>query len=417
MKGLDTFARKGTTGLHRMTAFVVMMCGVLVFMAKAFGTPYTTLEAISVLEKLSVVPATGKDKDVWRSNMVGHLHESYHVPRLFLESMSTSMLQRLARLCKERLIAHPRRTPKFLFAHPQNGLANRVRVVASAMAHAKDYGDRIVVVFWEKDRHMEAGLFDLFQDRNDLVVVSKLVDQWPFGTSRLGVDSAQWANIDTYNYMVAEEGAEKGREVIHDLSRSIYFRGCELLVTNDEKKMRRTSSKMLKQLKPVPEVLGLIRKFEARHGKLVNRIGVHIRTMSVRDEFKDFDPEREYGLESMERMEYWRSKSSLETFATEMRAQLEADPKATFFVSTDTPHVIGRLKEMFPGKVETMPLDQEQMCERKRDAACLRLALADLLSLSRTKLFLGSNFSSFTSMVLKYGVKAWRRVGIEFATE
>eukprot|EP00179_Madagascaria_erythrocladioides_P006167 CAMPEP_0198319558 /NCGR_PEP_ID=MMETSP1450-20131203/8665_1 /TAXON_ID=753684 ORGANISM="Madagascaria erythrocladiodes, Strain CCMP3234" /NCGR_SAMPLE_ID=MMETSP1450 /ASSEMBLY_ACC=CAM_ASM_001115 /LENGTH=464 /DNA_ID=CAMNT_0044022943 /DNA_START=126 /DNA_END=1520 /DNA_ORIENTATION=- len=362
------------------------------------------------------------EQETWRQERVELLHKLYAIPRIFLENMSVTMLQRLTRQCEERKYemmangAGKDAKPRLLIVHAQNGLGNRMRVVAGGMAWARANGPRVVVVVWEKDVHMQADFLDLFDDANDLVVVNGLNEVWPFTRAR--EQDVSWSTVDLYNYMETETMSNKGALVVNNMGKHIYFRACELITTESVKEMQRESARSLKQLKPVPAVANLLFAIERENGVLSKKIGVHIRQKSIKSEFSEsFDAETEYGKDSVDKMDYWRSKSSVETFIPEMREQLKRDPQATFFVGSDTPEVFFRLRAEFPGKISHLSLASAKDCENSRSLKCTQIALADLLALARTRLFLGSNFSSFTSMIVKLGVKAYRRVGIEFALD
>mmetsp|Transcript_25516 Transcript_25516/g.62070 ORF Transcript_25516/g.62070 Transcript_25516/m.62070 type:complete len:452 (-) Transcript_25516:49-1404(-) len=384
---------------------------------------FESLRPITVASVERNLPAPQVDGIGTRERTIQYLHDECDIPYLFLEHMSPKMLERLSEQFQEQQSslnqagARKDAKPRVLFIHPQNGLGNRMRVVGSGIAWAKSNGPRILIVVWEKDIHMQADFFDLFQDRDNLVVINKLSEAWPLENSHK--EDVAWNYIDMYNYMETEKYANKGALVVDDPIKHVYFRACELIATEDERAMQRASSRAMRQLRFATAVLNKVVEIERRHGTLSNKIGVHIRQMSVKDEFsRGFNATKEYGTTSLEKMEAWRSLSSLDTFAKEMRAQLKSNPASTFFVATDSPAVFDELDRMFPGKISSVDRREATACRAKRNLPCTRLALADLIALTRTELFLGSLGSSFTNMVVKlHHVPAYRRVGIEFAVE
>jgi len=342
------------------------------------------------------------------------LHEDYSVPLLFLQSMSESMMERMVRKLREVEARSGRAgvSGRALFVHPQNGLGNRMRVVGSAMGYAQVHEPRVVVVLWERDRHMDASFFDLFQDVNDLVVVDVLAENWAFWTAR-EKDEA-WKSVALYNYMPEEPESKRGQQVVDDREKHIYFRSTEIIVDDNFRRIQNAGNIAVRSLLPVQEVLKSVNSF----GPTNDTIGVHIRSLELHEEFpgdQGFQVDKEYGAQAKEKMSFWRKHCNAKNFIDEMKTHVAEDQSVQFYVAADSQEAIREIERAFPGRVSHMLAAGGTDCRSRRDVECNRRALVDLLVLSRSKMLLGSHWSSFTSTVISLGVKKWRRAGLEFA--
>ena len=105
---------------------------------------------------------------------------------------------------------------------PRNGLGNRLRAIASAMAVAA-YLRRPLVVAWESDSHCSCSLRMLFEEPFPFI----LLEDRPLasdGTPRAPAAVLDRAAFRVYNYMRFEEGGAKGEAIDDRDARHIYFR-------------------------------------------------------------------------------------------------------------------------------------------------------------------------------------------------
>lgn len=167
---------------------------------------------------------------------------------------------------------------------------------------------------------------------------------------------------------------------------------------------------MLRSLKPVDEVVSLVRQHE--HNGVDQMVGIHIRDRTLDRDIKNVNFGSEYGDAASREMEYWRKKSSYLTFIPEMRRLTQQNPTQRFYIATDTVEVIPKLETEFPGKIVHTP----RSCDG-RDGKCIRYALTDILCLAKTKELIGSNWSSFTEAASRIGGKSPRLAGRDFAKD
>mmetsp|Transcript_9185 Transcript_9185/g.18685 ORF Transcript_9185/g.18685 Transcript_9185/m.18685 type:complete len:753 (-) Transcript_9185:435-2693(-) len=332
------------------------------------------------------------------------LHDSFGVVWDLLGSLGLDQKRNLLREMSTKLHSTGVQ-PKILIADVQHGLGNRIRALGSAMAFAK-HTNRTLVVIWQADSHCNAHFPDLFQ--NDIVWSDRGL-HWPL-EENIKWDSL-WAKYKGYNYMEADgAGAKKGEFIKNDPEKHMYYRGAYIMECDDSLSSWERDNAEIASLVPSNEVLAILE--ERARDKLETRVGVHVRNMSLSADVKEIDPKKEYGDDATRTMDYWRAKSSIENFEKKMQEMLDADPTVSFYVASDTFDVTKRLMDKFPGRVAFQP----RSCD-SRDLGCLKYALVDMICLAKTKVLLGSNWSSFTEAVQRMGGKNTLLAGVDFAKD
>eukprot|EP00168_Porphyra_purpurea_P016614 TRINITY_DN5440_c0_g1_i1.p1 TRINITY_DN5440_c0_g1~~TRINITY_DN5440_c0_g1_i1.p1 ORF type:complete len:254 (-),score=91.48 TRINITY_DN5440_c0_g1_i1:83-844(-) len=180
----------------------------------------------------------------------------------------------------------------------------------------------------------------------------------------------------------------------------------------------------LRALIPVPSVLRRVESVQARVDSslapgsasaassgaargLATMVGVHIRSRSISTDIAGVTA-ADYSPTAAAITDYWRSVTGVSTFLTRMRA---APLNVRFFVATDSPGVYDALTEELDAS-RVVRLERPPCPDRT--AACVQLALADLLALSRTRLLLGSHWSSFSEAAGRLGNKRLLLAGLHF---
>lgn len=370
----------------------------------------TVLRATRVPANLRSLTPAHAVAHAWNLALGRRLHDEWEVPWDLLSSMESSVKERLLSRLVARGAAAKSSTaarPRLLVAHVQHGLGNRLRAYGSAAAYAAAT-DRELIVVWQADAHISANWTHLYDDSAH-VVLSSFLPKWPDMKGGASWDTA-WGAFSFYNYMEMDGGgAVKGQPIPHDPAKSIYFKGAYVMEPTEPKLSTwQAANDAIRALKPVPAVTEAVDGHVA--AGLTGRVGVHIRCKALAADIADVpDADAEYGITATATMQRWRSAASVDTFAAEMRALVEAEPKTRFYVATDTAAAAVALRTDFPGAID----NQRRDCDG-RDAACVVHALVDLLCLARTRALLGSNWSSFTEAAVRLGAPEPRLAGTHF---
>jgi len=341
------------------------------------------------------------------------LHAAHDVPWAFVRSLPPShQRELLRRLDAAGAVAPPDRKPRVLFLHVQFGLGNRLRSLGAGMALAAATGRELVLI-WERDVHLDATFHDFFT--NDLLCVERLRLGWPFDTRAddklAAVHALTFMRKDRVDVLSA--GAHV-LDVDAVASQHLYIKTAYVVRTTvplmedgSQAKPYSPVCLAMRTLTPVVPVLRLVEGNVANG--VADTIGVHVRSRSLaRDIVGLADPVAEYGSEkSLAVTEYWRNTTQLPAFVDKMRSF--NDSSLRFYVAADDAEAIAALTAAFPGRILHTPRSCD---DRGRD--CLRYALADMILLSRTKLILGSYWSSFTEAAMRLGSQKVHLAGVDF---
>lgn len=405
------------------------------------------------------------------------LVDAYMLPPLVVANMSQSTASRLYwKLVYADVVAALRAhheqpaagdTPTFqanarvLFVHTQNGLGNRLRALASGLALARATG-RVPVVVWERDAHLGASFYHLFETRafgsdietvlyKDLVVIESFPD-WP-------VVAARTPHWHPFNYMLKDGVGASHRLMSFDLPKAarkrpepanwmdsmggltatdkirvvkapstpsaaaksdiisqdahLYFKSAYVAIARPRLlSAPHHVNRELMVLQPSKAVMQIFAT-QDRAG-LSKAIGIHIRSRTLANDNVAVDTNCEYTTKGAETTNYWRSKSQLPVFINRMRSLTfsRRDQHTKFFVAVDDVELLKQLQKTFPGRILSIPRNCDD-----RDESCVLYAMADLLCLSRTRKIYGSNWSSFTEAAARLGNKRVYLSGVDFGKE
>mmetsp|Transcript_5127 Transcript_5127/g.15341 ORF Transcript_5127/g.15341 Transcript_5127/m.15341 type:complete len:688 (-) Transcript_5127:1761-3824(-) len=334
------------------------------------------------------------------------LHSDFHVPYAFLKAMPAAEKEKLVlNLIRKRSNrGEGAGKPTVMFAHAMHGLGNRIRALGSAMAVAKNTG-RVLVVIWEKDRHCEASFSDLFS--NDFPVIEKMIAEAPFTPFR--EKDGAWNYVNVYNYMELEPGAKKNELVTASPGKHVYYKGAYIMSAGKLSSWNGDNAE-LQKLVPSDDVQTIIDRMEDIDFKRV--VSVHIRNRGLDTDIEGVDSKKEYTKDGAKTMDFWRSKSNYKNFVAKMKEILRESPDTLFYLSSDTVEVLQVMKNLFPGRVYVT----ERTCD-SRSGDCAKYALADLYLLSKGRVVLGSNWSSFTEAAQRLGGLKGMLSGRDFAKD
>lgn len=383
---------------------------------ESVGSPPSVVELVEERERVAA----------WALALGRHLHDKYGLCWGFMTRLGVRDREYLLR----RLVAGSDRSEgptvhgRLVIVHVMHGLGNRLRALGSALGFARATG-RVVVAVWEADRHCEAKFEDLFErrllDGANIIVVDGIGVSWPFIGA--GMYDDMWEKWELYNYMVREgSGAKKDVEIYENSTRNVYFKAAYVMQTVPHRLGGWDSANAeLRKLRAVEEVRKTVKRFEERLGQ---SIGVHIRHLDSKADIQDLDANAEYGRVDAQVIDYWRTASRPESFVLGVRqalkeTQVEEDRGMVggVFLAADDSRWVEAMQKELGDLVWSLSDAGERLGCTKRSVGCLRKALADLLCLAKTRMVLGSMWSSFSEAAARLGGGELRFAGVDFGDE
>ena len=264
---------------------------------------------------------------------------------------------------------------KDIILEPFGGLANRMRVIASGLW----LGDKLhknIKLIWNLSPELNCPFESLFEPINNIEIVNKKFRYRYFRSVEYNNSIRQISRMTTKailtsNYNVFEDNNVKRIQAgeidiikIGNAFKKLYFITCEEFGNNFEK---------FKLFIPKPEIQKRINEYSDQfNGKT---IGVHIRST-------------DHAI-AMEQ-------SPTILFANRILNDLEQDPAANFFLSTDDPEIEFQLKTRFSHKIITI---EKEYSRNSHDG--IKDALVDFYCLANTQKIYGSYWSSFSDMAAR----------------
>lgn len=379
--------------------------------------PRTTQEQI-LSQELKTVPnypqyviynaaLIGRHKETKSIEKADHmLRHTFNIPNMLLQSMEpfTRRLLLLKLMSKRR---KGLKNPRVFFVHAQYGLGNRLRALGSAMAFARRT-NRILVLIWVPDRHLNCKYTDLFVPNDEFVVADRFAagEIWPYEKNHENDDrmkSVKWYNFMRINGIQANSADKR---VVDDKLHHIYVSTCYVIQSPVTPFIIRTQSsfwQVLRTLTPHIDVVRLTERFASY--PMSSMIGIHIRGRSIKTDIQGIGA-ADYSAESSRRTDYWRSLAQVDTFINEMNKQ---PAEQLFYVAADQTDVLMRLEREFPSRVFFTP----RRCD-SRGKDCLPFALADILLLAKCASLRGSYWSSFSELSVRIGGARYLLAGVDF---
>ena len=298
------------------------------------------------------------------------------------------------------LLRHSKK--KYVIADVKNGLGNRLRALASAMSLASSL-DRPVMLVWVPDLHANCSFTALYQNI-------------PFPVVEIALNLARLSARDfqVYNYMRGEPGAFKDEPVEVDPDRHLYFRSAYVMNHQLGQWSSGGPRRQIQRLQPVPKVQRLL---------VADRtmIGLHVRNVfdAPRDQQTNESveggaalqgAEKEYGKAIADTLLEWRRASHWSNFVPRITAMLQehhhsnaSEQPLRFYLAADSDEAYLQLAQLFPDHL----ISTRRPCEIKRcdfrDCESLVYSLVDLMNLARTRLILGSGYSSYSEVASQLG--------------
>ena len=268
---------------------------------------------------------------------------------------------------------------KTLVVRPLGGLANRMRVIETAVGYAVKHDARLTIL-WEKNDILNAYYEECFEPLNNVKIINidcsgdnllfkvrrKIIYKLFLWFAKLFFNIRLHDN-SIRNYLNDDRTPRPEETFFTHVAKShnkVYLETCyefcsvyhplQVLVKNSIKE------KVIKILEPYGEF-----------------IGVHVR--------------RTDSIPAIEN-------SPIELFIEKMNALLQESPEVKFYISTDSQEAFDDLKKKYGDKIFTAISHRTRLTTEG-----IVSALIDFYCLSRSKKILGSFYSSFSQMAAKMG--------------
>ena len=293
---------------------------------------------------------------------------------------------------------------KYVLVDAKNGLGNRLRALASAMSVAAALG-RPVLLIWVSDLHCNCSYRRLFAQPLPFALLDEEIPR-----ANLTDDEFQ-----VYNYMRPEPGAVKDAFVEADLNRHLYFKSA--FIMNHPAGGWKFAQRQIQRLTPVDRIAEMLQANK-------NMVGLHVRNVfdaprdaktntSVTGAEAVAGAQKEYGAEGARQLMMWRKASHWTNFVPRMIALLRensfrnplglAQEPLQFYLAADSEDAYTGLTKRFPNRIKFQQRDcASERCDF-RDCEGMIYSIVDMLNLGRTKLILGSGWSSYSEVAAYIG--------------
>lgn len=268
---------------------------------------------------------------------------------------------------------------KKLILEPLNGLANRLRAIASGIALMEQYDDLKLDIAWKTDENLAAHYEDLFEPINLPRLHIGQIRDYPLLTicrsEKIGLQRRVISPLrslrgvtasNSFTSLLPEVKTKNSRLAICTWNTAI-LRTCQQFVDFPQWQYFIPQAELQTQINELSENLGS------------QSVGVHIRRT---DNFKSWN------------------KSPLSGFISLMKRELEESPSTRFFLATDSEDVRTALIHVF-GKNTVFTRRKVNLSRDQR--AGMEDAVIDMWTLSQTKQIFGSYWSSFSKVSANIG--------------
>ncbi len=253
---------------------------------------------------------------------------------------------------------------KYLIVWPDGGLANRLRTLASAHVFAEKT-NRKLILDWHKQDVFSADFDELFDSK--IPTIEQLFKQ-------TDVNSSEFKHLDPTDtdFMKAYSGDERVIYVHSGFNFTTPSLGFDEFI---EEYIEFYRSLVFK-----PSIAKSVKEFSKNNGFNNGKVvGVHVRSWGLSND----DNRASIGTRE----------AILNEFALEMQKAVTADPQILFFVATDNPDNIEKLRtKIGSDKILSYSNDSVQ----RSSLEDLKRAITEFLLLSKTRYIIGTYQSSFS---------------------
>lgn len=205
--------------------------------------------------------------------------------------------------------------------------------------------------------------------------------------------------------MEIEPGSCKDQYIPLDAGIDIYIKSA--YVINSELSNWAKENDILQKLQPVDSVMELVNAVDIK-----NYVGIHVRMEGAKgSDQNSYDSSKNWKEESHKQLNEWRGKSHYNAFMKRIDNLIEQESDLKLFLAADMKEVYPVFAEKYGDKLAYLAREDYDRSVRQ-----LRYGLADAILLSRSKLLLGSTWSSFTELAqrLSTTIKLLEMSGIDF---
>lgn len=254
---------------------------------------------------------------------------------------------------------------------PLSGLANRLRVVATAVKLARG-SNKQLYIYWENNKWLNAVFEDLFEPLNNLILkrpplkykIWLLIRSLSLRAKNL---SNWYLQLFDFDFVFLDSQAPLVWNNKLDLQKKINESKNVLLATCQELKYYDLDD--YKMFIPKPDLLQKINTISEKFSN--NTIGIHIRST-----------DNEMSLKN----------SPFNIFIKKMEEEIVIDPNVQFFLSTDNFEYQDKILQRFGSN--KIHFHEKEFSRNKTKG--IKDAVIDLFCLSKTSKIYGSYFSSFS---------------------
>lgn len=263
-----------------------------------------------------------------------------------------------------------------LIVKPHSGLANRIRVMVSALMLAKKLNYELEII-WEKDKGLNCSFEELFSSADEYIVAAnsfrvRLLDILR-GRKKilLFTQTVLGFRFIMFDHQMKEYVWSTGSDYINlqkipEGRGDIYINSCHAFYFNND---------ALQYFQPTPSIMQRVKENTREFSE--NTIGVHIRRTDNEESIK---------------------KSSFDDFRRIMLKELEQNNNVNFYLASDDLQVKEDMQKEFGSKVKISDFNLMRSSEQG-----IKDALVELFSLARTSKIYGSYWSSYSDIAARIG--------------
>jgi hypothetical protein len=317
-----------------------------------------------------------------------------------------------------------------LYLKVMNGLGNKLRALASGVSlidwvtyKCKNKLPWNMTVIWPLDEHCMAAHDDLFTLEsllpstyvkfvNDINIINSSNNSSNIGNDqctdrRIRIVSADGPNITTRSLDDKTQDVYKFTSIDNILnakfSTNIFIESATVIGYPGASWS--ADCKYLRNLIPSDSVNKLLIKTLEGAPGIESAIGMHIRAgqLNAPDDVSNWDESKKLQWNK------WRNSSQYDNFKTIIEKKIELNKDMKIYLASDSEDVYAAALRDFPNNIYYCKRD---LYDRSKDQVIT--GLVDALILSRCKEFYGSNWSSFSELVARFGCKKNYYAGIDF---
>jgi hypothetical protein len=267
-----------------------------------------------------------------------------------------------------------------LYLEPIGGLANRMRVIMSAIEFKTKYGGEIFCI-WNENSDLNAPFYELFDEikvlnfKDQPCIMNKLRS-----SNQTTILKRFLSNVNNklfgFDYCIKKHDvqqlveSEQIYEIVEKNKGSIYIESFMIDYNWEDQNIN--------------EVFRL-------KNTMKDKVGENSKAFAIFDEVIGLHIRRTDNIEAIKN-------SPIELFIEKIEEKLEENKNTGFYLATDDQDIEFLLQKLYPGKilVYNKNLSRDSL-EGIQDA------LVDMYTLSKTAMIYGSHFSSFSTMAGKIG--------------